>query len=590
MKKQKIVLPSKRYFNAPDEQLNSILELYNNENILRENEKNITLDVAELYQKERNKSIKYKIHGKIKMVFSNFYAGNADYENLKNNLYLTTDGTTNDYTGYIPYNEFAFLRNDIFRQVSVPLTGDTITNFNQNLQATTQFTKHTTLTDIQAPYQNWNIYLSYVFSGDSQHPMSYTLSGNTQYDFVAGDGIPFRVTSDTNYYILTSPVPHGMNVGEYVILLGGTLTNSVSVLNRLFVIDSIGNEIYNSENYVIKILKKQVKAGFTITNNIVYFGKRCLNINNISGTTSEYYVHKHKTLTDINDYILDKAGFESPIWRDEKKLIFENFAGDNDFLVEKNKMESLIYDFKSPFYLSGITNNLGYTPTEIYTTIIFRNGNGYFDYPVKVGWKFNFHDTWIDNHFNGSTSYENSLTYSTFTKTQNTTTYSFKSGSTISKGTILTGAFVEYNKSEMKERVISEAYHKMVNPTTVFYHNQDDPTYYSGTSSTNLFGLYYQPHYSIKLRELSPYIESSKIKDVLNIPENTKYFEDEGLWKWRDLYDHGYIDSDGFGTDYPFANDVHYIEKSINFYLRNEVSYTNKSDGFTNFLNRFINC
>ena len=52
-------------------------------------------------------------------------------------------------------------------------------------------------------------------------------------------------------------------------------------------------------------------------------GKRCLDIKNISGTTSQYYVHKHKTLTTIDDYILDKVGFENSIWEDERKILFE---------------------------------------------------------------------------------------------------------------------------------------------------------------------------------------------------------------------------------------------------------------------------
>jgi hypothetical protein len=69
-------------------------------------------------------------------------------------------------------------------------------------------------------------------------------------------------------------------------------------------------------------------------------------------------------------------------------------------------METLLYDFKEPIILSGITNNLGYTPTEVYVGVFLRNGNGYFDYPPKVGYKFNFHDTWIDNHFSGTTSNE----------------------------------------------------------------------------------------------------------------------------------------------------------------------------------------
>ena len=66
---------------------------------------------------------------------------------------------------------------------------------------------------------------------------------------------------------------------------------------------------------------------------------------------------------------------------------------------------------------------------------------------------------------------------------------------------------------------------------------------------------------------------------MYGLPQNAKYFEEEGLWKWRDVYDHGFIDPDGFGTNYPFLNNMHYVKNDINFYLRNEQLYTNKVAG-----------
>jgi hypothetical protein len=74
--------------------------------------------------------------------------------------------------------------------------------------------------------------------------------------------------------------------------------------------------------------------------------------------------------------------------------------------------------------------------------------------------------------------------------------------------------------------------------------------------------------------------------------QNAKYFEDELLWKWHDVYDHGFIDPDGYGTNYPFTNNTHYVNIDINFYLRNEREYTNKTDGLTYFENskNNINC
>lgn len=312
-----------------------------------------------------------------------------------------------------------------------------------------------------------------------------------------------------------------------------------------------------------------------------------INKDKINTTTSKYYVHKHKTLTKASDYILDKAGFESPIWEDEKKILFENALGENDVIVERNRMESLLYDFNEPFVLSNITNNLGYTPTEVYLTVIFKNGNGYFNYPPKIGYKFHFHNTWIDNHFGDTTSIETGIT--TTNIDSNTTGYTFTGGTELPIGTVLTGAFIEYNNYELKERVISESFHKFTSRVDLFNHGQTGSTEnFSGATVNNPTGLYYQPHYRIPLRQLSPYVESYNTNDIYNLPENAKYFEDDGVWKWRDLYDPGFTDIDGNGLDYPFINNTHYVKKDINFYLRNEEFYRNKTDGISNFNNNII--
>jgi hypothetical protein len=569
MEKKKIILPSKRYSNADSEDVNIRVSLEEQKNLLREGDRNIVLDVNELFNKERNNSNNYKIHGKIKMVFRNMYSGTTSYEPLNKNLYLSGDGSNGDFTGFIPYNEFAFLRNDVLREVYTGLTeNDEIDLSNPTLIGPTG---HTIISPIQAPYHNWNIYLSYVYDHDDNHPMKYTLSGDTVYDFVSGDGIPFRVSSGSTYTILTSPVEHGISSGEYILIED----------NPLYV-SELGNELYNSEKYIINLLNNDIPTGVTLTSDTVVFGKRCLNRDNITGTTSQYYVHKHKLLTTSKDYLIDKIGFESSIWEDERKIIFENSLGENDVIVERNRMESLIYDFKTPYTLTGITNNLGYTPTDLYVTVLLRNGNGYFTYPPKVGWKFNFHDTWIDQHFSGTTSEETSMgTGTTFTSNSSS---GFTGGDILITGTSgLTGAFVEYNESELRERIISEAYHRFSCVTDYFDHGQEDDSVFSGSTSDNPHGFFYQPYYRVKIRQLSPYIETSDTDEILNLPENTKYFEGEGLWKWRDLYDQGFIDQDGFGTNYPFINNIHYIKNDINFYLRSEKDYVNKSDGLKGF-------
>jgi hypothetical protein len=609
MEKKEILLPSKRYFKADEQDLNYNVKLENDETLLREGDKDIVLNLAELFDSERNKSINYKIYGKIKMIFRNMYSGYTEYEPLLRNLYLVGDGTTSEI-GFIPYNEFAFLRNDVLRERAISTTGSTLGGI--NVIPTIELigdTGHTTTTSIEAPYKNWNLYLSYVYSGDTTHPISYTLSGNTNnvFNFKAGDGIPFRVEDNGNYYTLTSPIEHGVSQGEHIILSGSTMLSGLSINNKIFYVDSVGNQIYNSENYVINLLKSEFTSGHTLSGVTFVLGKRCTDIHNISGTTSTYYVHKHKTLTSKDDYIMDKVGFESSLFEDERKILFENPLGENDVLVERNRQESVLFDFKKTFALSGITNNLGYTPTEVYVSIVLKNENGFFNYPPKVGYKFNFHNTWVDQHFSGTTSIEKAMTgltqtfsgktITTLGNTYNYTGVTFTGGTTIPVGTSgLTGAFVEYNKKEMKERIISEAYHRFSHrpyisgTTQLFNHLQFNGTTFSGTSLNNMIGYYYQPYHRVKLRQLSPYIETSKLDStqpntLIDLPENSIFDENEKLWKWRDLYDHGFVDQEGNGTNFPFMNNIHYVVNDINFYLRNEQTYFNKADGINGYNN-----
>jgi hypothetical protein len=583
MEKKTIILPGLEYYKAPSVDLTTRVALETNEELLREGDRSIILDLEQQFSDERNEIKNYKIYGKIRMIFRNMYSGNTSYANLAEYLYLSGDGSSGDNTGYLPYDEFAFIRKDTYRQdINVPsVSGATYGTYTPTFSLPTNpRNRHQNISNMNAPYHNWNLYLSYVYSSDSNFPMKYTLSGATKVEgtniktFVSGDGIPCRVESKTGYYKLTSPVKHGINDNEFVLISGKTYS-----------ISSLGDDRYDSKNYVINLNKQQFSGSTTLPGLITI--KRCVDDKNVSGTTSSYYVHKHKIITKEKDYILDKAGFESSIFEDEKKLLFENSAGVNDVLVERNRGESLIYDFREPFVLTGLTNNLGYTPSEVYISVVFRNGSGYFEYPPKVGYKFNLHNDWIDNHFSGSTSLETTLPSTGITG--NTGITGFTAGLPLSVGTISTGAFVEYNDVDLKERIISESLHKIVNPLTIFDHDQDQTVVeFSGATANNKMGLLYQPHYRVKLRQLSDYVETSNTNNILDLPDNAKYFPDEGLWKWRDVFDHGYIDENGNGTDYPFINGQHYVKTDINFYFLNEREYNNKSNGFKGFGN--INC
>jgi len=574
MIKKNILHPTKRYKKAESETLNTNIELSENRTLLREGDKTIILDTATLFDKERNTSINYRIYGKLNMVFRNLYSGTTTYGPLEEEMFYLGDGLDGDYTGYLPYNEFAFLRDDYIREVFSSVD-DTNGTYNP-----TSFVKgysgHTTFGQLDAPFKNWNLYLTYVYGQDETYPMKYTLSGNTEYSFTASSGVPFRVSDEGSYFKLTSPVKHNMGVGEYVIISGDGLTSSE--LERTHPITYVGDEKHGSDEYVINLYKSDLSVGTSFPG--VVFGVRCLDKTDITNTKSKYYVHKHKTLTEIGDYILDSSGFESPIFENERKLLYTDSAGNPNQLVHQNKPETTLFHFKNTISLSGITNNLGYTPTDVYVTTVFRNGNGYFNYPPKNGYRFHFHDLWSENHFGMTSSEETTIPSSTTTSNNGTT---LTVGNPLPLGTILTGAFVEYNDREFKETIISESFHKISVNSDFFDHGQENSSKYYGSSPSNPAGYLYQPHQRVKLRQLSPYVETASTNNILDLPENTNYDEILGQWRWRDVYDHGYVDVDGNGTNFPFLNGQHYVKNDINFYLRNETSFTNKKDGIKTF-------
>jgi len=579
MIKKKIVHPTKRYSGSEAENLNIKLGLERDEQLLREGDRTIILDIAELYKKERNESTKYKIYGKSKMIFRNLYSGLTTYNPLKNTLYDLGDGLDGDWMGYLPYDEFAFIRRDTVREVATA-TGTTIGEFNQTITLSGT-TDHSTITVLDSSTWNWNYHLSYVYSHDGDHPMKYTLSGGTTYDFTASAGVPFRVIVYDASYQLISPIKHNMSLGEFIILSGSTMT-SLTMSERVFNISSVGDKNYESELYVVNISKSEFTPNqITIMDSIgVVFGQRCLDRTNVTGTTSTYYVHKHKTLTTVDECIIDNAGFETPIFEIERKLQFETADQRNDVYIERNRPESVLYHFKNALDIKGLRNNFNYTPTEVYLTTTFRNKNGYFDYPPRNGWKFNFHNTWVDNHFD--TTFSGSDTNLPFTSV-NSSGFTFKQGDELPVGTELDGAFVEYNEQDFKETILSEGFHKISSDVLNFNHGQTSTSNFGGVSQTNPSGLIYQPHYRIKLRELSPYVETANTNNIHNLPENVMYDELNSVWKWRDLYDHGYVDPDNFGTNHPFTNGQHYVKSDINFLFRNEERFLNKGVGIKNF-------
>jgi len=185
---------------------------------------------------------------------------------------------------------------------------------------------------------------------------------------------------------------------------------------------------------------------------------------------------------------------------------------------------------------------------------MLRNNLGYLDYPPTYGWDWNFPYNFADTNFNGNIVRGHPGDPQPISNIIYTTIGSLNSGLPLVPGDKLRGAFTEYNKYDLKERTISDIKHSFKFNTNVFYNLDGEGSYT------------YKPHYPVPIRTYSDYIESGDPRKIANVPDYATYFEIEKTWKWRDIYDIGFIEGNT-GVDYPFINASHYPMTDISFFV-----------------------
>jgi len=287
--------------------------------------------------------------------------------------------------------------------------------------------------------------------------------------------------------------------------------------------------------------------------------KRVINVNNPNETTSKYYVRKHKLLTEYSDLDVTKMGFENVNFEKETKVFRARLTPNQKQRVAvKNGTQTIGVSFDRDLDVSSLRDNNNRPITELFLTIINRGYMGYFNKPVggntvRVGWDFNFNDDEIDTWWNLNNGYNSdNIPYGT----HETNGRTFYYNEFLNIGDVIKGDICEFNEYDQKETVLSKMSHKYsFNPT--FFND--------GSKPNNPNGYAYMPHYSIPIKTYSDYIEKGKQESVDLVPDYAFYSVYDKQWRWRDLYNDGYIDSDGNGLDIPFFNGCHYPYTNINF-------------------------
>jgi hypothetical protein len=144
--------------------------------------------------------------------------------------------------------------------------------------------QHILFKAVSAYTYNWTYYISYAFENDYTKQLSYVLNGTNQY-WLAEDGIPFSINNATqngnNIISFQCVAPHGLVSGEYV-----ELSFSYNNIN-LFQVYSLGNNAFNSEEYVFNVFNVGY-TGTTFANNTTGTYKRVTNPQNIIETKTDF--------------------------------------------------------------------------------------------------------------------------------------------------------------------------------------------------------------------------------------------------------------------------------------------------------------
>ena len=539
----KIVRGSDRYAGAPNTDLFIQVPLNSTKKEKIEGDRNVLLNLEERFDHERQISTTFRVAGKIVNIFNNSISGKCNnYDPFRDSLYyinVEDSVTTNVWRGYPQYDEFTFFR-------------------------TSSVNNHISYKPKSASTYNWSLYVTYPSSNDYTQQMTFTDDEfNNVNNFTVSEGVPYviknRIVNGKRLISFYCGFKHNIVKGEYI-YLNTTVDNK-----RMFEVYSLGDQSFGNEETVLNIYD----YGFTgagFNDGSVGTFRRVINPNNSGETMSEYYVRKHKTLTTVDNVDLTRLGFEKSNFPVQKKLEYSAATPNKVQRISvKDGRNDFGFSFDKEINIIGLIDNLDRPLTELFVTIVNKGYMGWFNNPfnpgtftnnqtgIEVGWSFNFKKDTLDTWWQKSNqNNKDNIPFGTY----NIGLKTFYYNQDLPLGHELKGDICEWNKYDQKETVLSKMSHK-------FSFNNN---YFDDNGSQNLpFGYAYQPHYSVPIRAYSDYVETGDEDKVSDIPDYSFYSEFEGLWRWRDIYSYGYIDTSGNGVDHPFLNDNHYPFSQVIF-------------------------
>jgi len=347
-------------------------------------------------------------------------------------------------------------------------------------------------------------------------------------------------STNTDYVKVTTPTEHGLGVNGFVEMRNpnGGLMNGFHRVHT----------VIDGYNYVIQ-------PPNVVSSVVGYTYKR------MDGTPSEYYIRRFELLTG-NDYDTYPAAFSSSIYPETSVSEFG--------VANKTYLFNLSKDINT----GALISHRGGVVNELKMCMLKRSGTNPYNWSnVTSHWDFN---RVLANTTNGIETVSVNKPNGTGSIVKNTPKTITQEGSKYM------GDIVEYNRKEIKEKIITDVIFRFGLESGVLTNNNipENPTLLNGveTETTigplkDLEGYYYKPFRSIDVKKFSKMIERADPEDVIDgIPNDYEEYPN-GSKGWRDLLTNGFIEEGDNGVDWPFVNGRHYIHINHYTYIRRQNPY-----------------
>jgi predicted nuclease of predicted toxin-antitoxin system len=541
------------------------INVENSQKLLPLNDINKIVNASDRFNVERNRCTFYRIIGTIDSTMSNPLFNLTD-NNLSNKFtwswFNTFDFLDNsyprdnnnlddtDYTFPVTISNFLKEKDGWFGAYEPDKTKAALCNFYDVEPKRERFSFISDInpfggkTQNGTPVKNWEITITYPFSSNKTHNM---VKGG-----LLITSVQQAIVSTRNMTAIGVSCKHNLNIGDIVNITGTVGYDGEYVVVRTGLDSSDYKEYYF-------VIDSPFNAAKTIGSNSRF--KKV-----IAGVESEYYFRIFKKIKTRTQPIIETDDYET------FNIAFsENFFNDPYIQVV----------FNEDIDVKNLVDNLGRPLSEIYLTFIKTSSNNLFT-QVKSGIETPY-DPKLKNSNSSNLQYLRDIPsiqriHNGGTSTPFTSHTPLESNVSISDD-LFYGDIVEYNTTTLLEVVLADVNHcfntvnRLSNPSLTYTTKvgitppATSPTK-TITLGPRLEGYFYKPHYKMKIREFSTYIEfGDRFTD--NIPSYAITLPDE-TYAWRDLLDLGVNESDEQALDYPFLNDSHYLHQIICFNLKRQ--------------------